>query len=205
MRTDSRQTTSPIRLTWAQIIPQSLEFFVDPSHPHFHLYQSLIDYIRSTYSPSTLNATSFAAWKSLLQQHPSFGTLVNLLADRYSLSEEPIDSVDLGLSSSSTLDFILLGLLHVVRESRQPAASGALYYAIDNVRGKVQGSARRMELYQIALLDFLRPMWEYECRARGEMKSSPMPWSRVSKDEKPPVEMPSGAKDAVVTTLNAYT
>ncbi|KAI1786895.1 hypothetical protein LXA43DRAFT_975504 [Ganoderma leucocontextum] len=46
-----------------------------------------------------------------------------------------------------------------------------------------------MELYQAALLDFLRPMWEYECRARREMKSSPMPWSRISKDEKPPVEM----------------
>ncbi|PIL29054.1 hypothetical protein GSI_09102 [Ganoderma sinense ZZ0214-1] len=190
--TDSKQAPSPIRLTWAQIIPESLEFSVDPSHAHFHLYQSLIDYIRSAYSPSSLNGSAFSTWRSLLQHHPSFGTLVNLLADRYSLTEEPVDTVELGLSPNSTLDFILFGLLHVVQESRRAAASGTLYYAIDRVRGHVQVASRHgIELYQAALLDFLRPMWEYECRARQEMKSSPMPWSRVSKDEKPPVEGPS--------------
>ena len=101
--------------------------------------------------------------------------------------------MDVGLSPSSTLDFILLGLLHVVRESRRAAASGALYFATDSVRGRAQGAARHMELYQAALLDFLRPMWEYECRARREMKFSPMPWSGASKDDKPRTEGSSGA------------
>uniref|UniRef100_A0A5K1K2L8 Protein kinase Ukc1p n=1 Tax=Ganoderma boninense TaxID=34458 RepID=A0A5K1K2L8_9APHY len=189
MPTDSKQNPSPIHLSWAQIVPESLEFFVDPSHAHFHLYQSLIDYIRSAYSPSSLNGSAFSAWRSLLHHHPTFGTLVNLLANRHSLTEEPVSIFDLGLSPSSTLDFILFGLLHVLQESRRAAASGVLYYAIDGVRGHVPVAARQgIELYQAALLDFLRPMWEYECRARQEMKSSPMPWSRASRDEKPPIE-----------------
>ncbi|TBU63568.1 hypothetical protein BD310DRAFT_964846 [Dichomitus squalens] len=184
----NEHSTSPLRLAWTQLVPNSLEFFVDPSHPHFHQYQSLIDYIRSTHSPSSLTNSVFATWRPLSQQHPSFGTLVNLLADRYSLPEESIDSVNIGLSPSSTLDFILFGLLHVVRESRRAAPSGVQYFATDSVRGRAHGAARHMELYQAALLDFLRPMWEYECRARREMKSSPMPWSRASKDDKPRLE-----------------
>ncbi|KAK7049525.1 hypothetical protein VNI00_005556 [Paramarasmius palmivorus] len=171
-----------IRLSWITLIPVPFEFTVDGKSAATVLYYDALQHLQSTYSPSSLvNAIKNSIQNPLSEQHPSLSTLVNCLADRYSLPGHPTpDELSVSLYPTSVLDFIIFGMLYVV----------AMNNYIENILGQrghflalMEQSKRNSQpsmLYQATLLDIVTSLWHRECWDRHRVRWSPMPWSRVS-------------------------
>lgn len=113
------------------------------------------------------------------QLPPSFGILVNLLADKYprpDLKKLPPEGLAITFRSTSVLDFILSGML---------AAVVTLKYHINcALRESPNNDMTEADIYEALFLDCITSLWGYECHIRsGTAEWSPMPWSRESLQE----------------------
>lgn len=167
-----------VHLSWAHIIrgcPNLLEVVADKQDVHYSLYQDCIQYLRARYPPDSLTCSLSKELGELSDLPSSFGTLVNLLADRYpkpDLTTVSGRGLQVTLSRRSVLDFILTGVLAVTVTVKSHIAC--------DLR-ESPGDTTESDLYQALFLDCIQALWSYECYLRANTAVwSPMPWSSVS-------------------------
>ncbi|RPD67780.1 hypothetical protein L226DRAFT_541181 [Lentinus tigrinus ALCF2SS1-7] len=158
-------------------------FRIPSSDLYYKLYLEAIEHLQSTYPPSALTCDVFGTYQApLSNQHPAFGTLVNRLTDKSTIPEGRRVQFDVELSPDSMLDFIIVGMLHMVGVNRNSAPGSGKYHETCNMR-KEQPDYDGERLYQAAFLDLVSSLWEDESRNRTRTTWSPMPWSRGSLQE----------------------
>ncbi|KAI0634874.1 hypothetical protein C8Q77DRAFT_1156259 [Trametes polyzona] len=174
---------------------------VNPSDIHYRLYQDCIRHLEETCPIESLKYTDsidFGACRALACLQPAFGTLSNLLADRYPAPDAEgltpgvpitlpglVPSGQLSFRQVSVLDFILSGMLAARRCPGYPN----LAYTLRESRAGLTES----DLYQALFLDRITPMWVGECYLRSKTVDwSPMPWSRASSQESSSTQATAG-------------
>lgn len=186
-------------------------FEIDTSDAAYRLYLDAIHHLEVTYTPEDLTVDVLTVKKPPGHYHSSFGSLVNLLADRYTYSddEQPLVSMFTALmyterassklddwlahllptplSPTSMLDFILYAAILFASINRggyrmnQPCICTRLREAQPDLL--LDSSHSRV--YQAAFLDLMVGLWAEESRFRRREKWSPMPWSQVSLQDSP--------------------
>ena len=188
-----------MELSWVWMIPQlPFVFRIPSSDRYYKLYLEAIEHLRTTYPPTALTCDVVSTNQEPLSRfHPAFGTLVNRLTDRCTIPEGRQVQVDVELSPDSMLDFIIVGMIHMVGVNRNSAPGSGRYHATCVMR-KEQPEYEGERLYQAAFLDLVSSLWEDESRSRTRTTWSPMPWSRGSLQEAFAAQ-PVGERHFVVT------
>ncbi|KAI0717560.1 hypothetical protein C8T65DRAFT_640971 [Cerioporus squamosus] len=191
-----------VELSWTWLVPQlPFVFRIPSSDLYYKLYLEAIAHLRSTYPPCALTCDAVTTQQEpLSNHHPAFGTLVNRLTDKCTIPEGRRVQVDVEATPDSMLDFIIVGMLHVVGINRnRPEGSGRYHESCIMRREQPDYDGER--LYQAAFLDLIASLWEDESRNRTRTTWSPMPWSRASLQEPfaaqpadsiPPGQVPTG-------------
>lgn len=182
-----------VRLSWRQCLPKTLqddpiEVLIDISNPLYRLYQDCISYLRKTCPPQsfTRSLPRDIRQRGLGHLSPSFGILMNLLADRQPFTDKEFAEGFPGISldSSSMLDFLLRGMISPV---------GPLNTNIACDLRDLPATTTESDLYQALFLDCITELWGYESFLRSNAAVwSPMPWSRESKRELTAVQADHG-------------
>ncbi|RDX43060.1 hypothetical protein OH76DRAFT_1243986 [Lentinus brumalis] len=191
-----------VELSWKWLIPQLPFVFRIPNCDlHYKLYLEAIGHLRSTYPPSALTCDVVStSQQPLSNYHPAFGALVNWLTDKCTIPEGRQVQLDVEATPDSMLDFIIVGMLHVVGINRNRRGGSGRYHESCIMR-REQPEYEGERLYQAAFLDLISSLWEDESRNRTRTTWSPMPWSRASlqeafaaqpADSVPPGQVPTG-------------
>ncbi|KAH9852891.1 hypothetical protein C2E23DRAFT_824070 [Lenzites betulinus] len=178
-----------VQLSWASVTANSpipIEVVVDKANAQYILYNDCLQYLEAEYPGGSFACSTsqdIVRRLGLAHLHPSFGTLVNLLADNYPASDLaliPLEILRPTLQHNSVVDFILSGMLVTVTYTDHVAC------ALRESPG-----ATASDLYQALFLDCITILWSFECRKRANTSYwSPMPWSRVSLQERDPSRLP---------------
>lgn len=171
------------RLSWGRCLLNcatngALEVVADKRDFCYNLYQDCVLYLRAEYPPKsfTCSLPNDIGKRGLGHLPPAFGTLVNLLADRYLFTPQRLegDFSDIFLDDSSVLDFIFRGILSPVGPLKtQSHAACALRTSPERTT--------EADLYQALFLDCITDLWTHESFLRAHATVwSPMPWSRRS-------------------------
>ncbi len=155
-----------------------MEVVVHKSDPHYRLYEDCLTYLEKEYPVDSLTCSlprDIVDQPGLAHLHPSFGMLVNLLADRYpkpDLDNLPPGGLAVSFRRRSVIDFVLSGML---------AVTVTLKFHVACALRESPKETKQSVLYQALFLDCITALWSYECYLRaGTADWSPMPWSRAS-------------------------
>ncbi|KAI0830216.1 hypothetical protein BC628DRAFT_1500779 [Trametes gibbosa] len=172
-----------VDLSWASVTDNSpipIQVATDKSNAHYRLYNDCLQYLEAKFPGGSFPCSismDIIRQPGLAHLHPSFGTLVNLLADKYParlVAQIPLETLKLTFQDDSVLDFIFSGMLVTVTYT-------------DHVACALRESPRSTttpDLYQALFLDCVTTLWSHECWKRANTTQwSPMPWSRVSSQE----------------------
>ncbi|TFK80832.1 hypothetical protein K466DRAFT_364512 [Polyporus arcularius HHB13444] len=189
--------TSPKELQWyhlwSSISAPKHVFLVDGTSREFSLYQDALRVLRTefvlplAFSNDTYSNNMLAekVSPSFLATHESWGVLVNLLGDRYRLPMDWYDGTSVireTLSLSSTVDFILSGLLHISALIRREQLPGPPL-TLDFLRRCHPCRDFEEFAHEAIFFDLMYQLWTMECAMRCTTKWSPMPWSEMSSQE----------------------
>ncbi len=173
-----------MELSWKWLIPQlPFVFRIPSSDLYYNLYLEAINHLQTTYPPSALTCDVVStSQQPLSNYHPAFGALVNWLTDKCTIPEGRQVQLDVEATPDSMLDFIIVGMLHVVGINRNRRGGSGRYHESCIMR-REQPEYEGERLYQAAFLDLVSSLWEDESRNRTRTTWSPMPWSRASLQE----------------------
>lgn len=191
-------------LSWESLIPELSEvFFVDKADVYYRLYEDAVEHLKLILPLPSLTCDWLSQTKPASQWHPSFGTLVNILADTGTDGEAATPPSH--MKSRVTLDFLLLGIQYVVAVnlSLSPPLHGEHYHITCNQIKHSGRAPSEKELYRAAFLDIITDLWKAECTARQRAEWSPMPWSRASSLESH-IDPQSPTRKRISTSIRSH-
>lgn len=177
-------------LSWEPLLPgtSSMDIIVDDSDMHYHFYHEVLQHVRTNPHPDFYTcpcATSAAMWtdvvwngpvKDALRHCQSFGTLINLLMNKFSDIDQLSTEAFLPAGPDSVLNFIAFGVLTV-----RNAVPLCKHFTC-TIRAS-PGDARASHLCHAQFLDLTILVWLIGSRRRTIQHSYPMPWSRDAQIE----------------------
>ncbi|KAL1938910.1 hypothetical protein VTO73DRAFT_11063 [Trametes versicolor] len=179
------ESPNRVHLSWEPLLPgtSSMDIVVDDSDVHYHFYYEALQHVRTNPHPDYFTcpcATSVSMWTDVFWNGPvqdalkhcqSFGTLINLLMDKFSDIDQLSTEAFLPAGPDSVLNFIAFGVLTV-----RNAVPLCKHFTC-TIRAS-PGDARASHLYHAQFLDLTILVWLIESRRRTMCHSYPMPWSR---------------------------
>ncbi len=177
-----------VHLSWEPLFPEisAIDIDINNTDVYYQLYCDALQYLRKYHSagwPSCRCVTEltnliWAGIEDIPRRCQGFGTLVNLMVDKFSdLDELSLETFLSTYDPNSVVDFLVFGVLvvHIIYKFKVHFSCGIRASPPD---------ARALFLCQAHFIDVILLLWKQETVRRTVLHiSSPMPWSRESKEE----------------------